>query len=287
MRVDDRLMIQKHYGASAETYRDYWAPALLSFVSPIFESIPDRPADGAERRPSGLDLGCGVGVITDAILNRFGGRIRMTGADLVPEMLGQARKSLPGTDFVRVDAPRLPFPDQAFDFVLATFMLQHVREQRRTIAELYRVVKPGGGCLIATWGRNDPGCGAFEVWEDALMEFGASADDPDPPRRWDETIITGEALRPLITSAGFQILSMALTTPGWIWTPESLERLRVNMGAPARRFRAMPPAKRNAMLNEVRQRLRTLEAGDFSWSPEVRLTVAARGAEESSEERSV
>lgn len=53
------------------------------------------------------------------------------------------------------NATELPFPDASFDLVIAMHMLYHVREQDKALAEMHRVLKPGGTLAVTTNGMGD------------------------------------------------------------------------------------------------------------------------------------
>lgn len=103
-----------------------------------------------------LELGCGPGHFW-----RDTGDLRPAGwhvvcSDLSPGMAADARRELAGEaglSFAAADAQALPFPDASFDVVLANFMLYHVPDRPRALAEIRRVLRPGGQFAGATVGR--------------------------------------------------------------------------------------------------------------------------------------
>ena len=104
-------------------------------------------AEQAELRP-GLDvleIGCGTGnLLREAIRAEPG--LTAVGIDPDPLALERARRRLPGVRLERGYAQRLPFEDDSFDRVLSAFMFHHLdpAAQRDTVAELRRVLRPGG-----------------------------------------------------------------------------------------------------------------------------------------------
>lgn len=92
-----------------------------------------------------LDVGCGNG----AYLARLQARGAITtGCDLSLGML----EASAGGRLVNADAQHLPFRQEIFDVVLAAHMLYHVPDQRRAVAEVRRVLAPGGTCVVVTNG---------------------------------------------------------------------------------------------------------------------------------------
>jgi SAM-dependent methyltransferase len=78
-------------------------------------------------------------------------------ADLSLGMLQEARQNLGGSlgefTFVEADAQAIPFPDTSFDGVIANHMLYHVPDRETALAEIRRVLRPGGHLYAATNGQ--------------------------------------------------------------------------------------------------------------------------------------
>ncbi len=126
-----------------------------------------------------LDAGCGTGVFLLPLARRLVPQgATVVGLDLAEGTLGQARarvraEGLP-VECVIGDVEALPFADGTFDLVLANYMLYHVPDLERAIAELRRVLRPGGTLLAATNGREH----MRELWqlqEQALIRLGLSS----------------------------------------------------------------------------------------------------------------
>jgi ubiquinone/menaquinone biosynthesis C-methylase UbiE len=95
-----------------------------------------------------LDLGCGLGDDTFQIAERVGAGGRVTGVDVSASMIEEARRraetrGLP-VDFEVGDSQALRFDSGTFDGVRAERMLMHVPDAERAIAEMSRVLAPGG-----------------------------------------------------------------------------------------------------------------------------------------------
>ncbi len=103
-----------------------------------------------------LNLGCAHG--PDFV--PFGGGFALYGVDFSREMLKAARKYARKFDFsaslVEADIGGLPFADRTFDWAVAVATYHHLRGRKRqeaALAELWRVLKPGGEALITVWNR--------------------------------------------------------------------------------------------------------------------------------------
>ena len=98
-----------------------------------------------------LDVGCGVGLMERFLLPHFG---RIHGVDIAAESIREAKGNAPGVEFSEYDGSALPFGDGEFDVAFAVCVLHHVppAEWERFVAEMFRVVKPGG--LVALFEHN-------------------------------------------------------------------------------------------------------------------------------------
>lgn len=99
-----------------------------------------------------LDVGCGTGVVS-VTAARLGARV--TGLDLTPELLARARDNarIAGVEieFHEGDVEKLPFANAAFDVVLSQFGHIFAPRPETAIAEMLRVLKPGGTIAFSSW----------------------------------------------------------------------------------------------------------------------------------------
>ena len=114
-----------------------------------------------------LDACCGTGdlALADA---RAGGRV--TGVDFSEQMLARAERKAPEFQWVQADAAALPFDDGSFEVVTVGFGIRNLADLEAGLAELARVLVPGGrlGCLEITRPRGvlRP---FFRLWFDGLV----------------------------------------------------------------------------------------------------------------------
>jgi ubiquinone/menaquinone biosynthesis C-methylase UbiE len=130
---------------------DVWS---LFYDAPLVQRFTYRPEhDSVLRalRPLSpvrvLDLGCGTGQLASRIHEEL--QLRATGCDFSPGMLARARERDPALPFVRGDAGRLPFADRSFDAVVSTEAFHWFPSQADALAEIRRVLGPGGHALIS------------------------------------------------------------------------------------------------------------------------------------------
>jgi ubiquinone/menaquinone biosynthesis C-methylase UbiE len=93
-----------------------------------------------------LDVGCGLGSDTIAMIEAMPPGGRVTGVDVSQTMIASARRRVarPGVCFAVGSATALPFPAACFDACRAESVLQHVAGAPRVVAEMARVTRPGG-----------------------------------------------------------------------------------------------------------------------------------------------
>ena len=101
-----------------------------------------------------LDIGCGAGVDSIIAAKMVGPEGKVTGIDLVPEMLAKARENaqITGVDnvtFMEASAEQLPFPDYRFDVVISNGVFNLVVDKVKALEEVYRILKPGGRFMLA------------------------------------------------------------------------------------------------------------------------------------------
>jgi ubiquinone/menaquinone biosynthesis C-methylase UbiE len=98
-----------------------------------------------------LDVGCGPAEVL-VRLARLSPTLRLTGVDVDAPMIDRARhkaaRARVAATFVVADAGALPFEDSTFDLVVSSFALHHWPDPHAGLAEVMRVLKPGGKAII-------------------------------------------------------------------------------------------------------------------------------------------
>jgi ubiquinone/menaquinone biosynthesis C-methylase UbiE len=193
-------------GTAAENYERYFVPAI---GQPVSEDLLNLAALRAGERV--VDIACGTGVIARQAAERVGSTGSVTGVDLAPDMIAVAEgidaPSGAPIEWHVGDAAALPLPDDIYDVALCQMGLMFVEDRAAAVAEMRRVVRPGGRVVISTPGAIQR---PFELMEEAIVahigaELGGfvravfSMHDPD-------------ALAQLLAGAGFSSVSSTVST---------------------------------------------------------------------------
>src|SRR5713101_8019737 len=133
-----------------------------------------------------LDVGCGTGTLALEVARRVGRAGRVAGVDPGPQQIARARakaarRNLP-IEFQTGVIEQLPFPDQTFDVVFSTLMMHHVPAslKRQGLAEIARVLKPGGRLVIADFKRKQERQGqaaSFHAGGSSMQDLAAIVSD--------------------------------------------------------------------------------------------------------------
>ena len=128
------------YERWASTY-DVAPNPLIRAEEPVVRGLIDVLPVGRA-----LDAACGTGRHTKYLAARGHA---VVGVDVTPAMLERARAAVPGADFRVGDLSALPLPDASVDLALCALALTHCPRLERPVAELARVVRPGGTVILS------------------------------------------------------------------------------------------------------------------------------------------
>jgi SAM-dependent methyltransferase len=148
-----------------------------------------------------LDVACGTGVVAVTAAQRGA---NVTGADLTPELLERARENsqIAGVqiDWREADVEALPFANDQFDIVLSQFGHMFAPRPEVAIAEMLRVLRPGGTIAFATWPPELLIGSSF-----SLVKKYTPAPPPgvSPPPQWGDVTVVCERLGPGVKDVHF------------------------------------------------------------------------------------
>jgi ubiquinone/menaquinone biosynthesis C-methylase UbiE len=177
-------------------------------LEPLLFGRDDRPWACAHARGDVLEVAIGTGLN----LAHYPPGIRLTGVDLSPAMLAAAGKRAAdlgvSVTLVEAAAERLPHSDATFDTVICTLSLCSVVDDRAAIAEMYRVLRPGGRLVLLDHvAATNPVLLALQrLWEKVTLRFAGDYQTRHP--------------LPLVEAAGFSVQDSRRSKLG------TVERLR-------------------------------------------------------------
>jgi demethylmenaquinone methyltransferase/2-methoxy-6-polyprenyl-1,4-benzoquinol methylase len=202
---------------------------MFDRIAPVYDAMNRLMTAGLDRRwrdeaaaavvrPGDrvLDACCGTGDLAIAAA-KAGGKV--TGLDFSEPMLARAREKNPDIDWVSGDALGLPFPDGSFDAATVGFGVRNLDDLERGLAELRRVLKPGGRVAILEITRPQGVLAPFyRFWFDGVIPLagtvlpGGSAYSylPASVRRFPAP----QALAKLLDEAGFDEIRWRLFAGG-------------------------------------------------------------------------
>lgn len=155
------------WAEQADAYHRFFA----SITTRVIDVLLDACGVAAGCRV--LDIATGPGYVAAAAARR--GAV-VVGVDIAPRMLRIARGLFPDIDFRQSDMEHLALPDSSFDAVTGNFAILHAGRPERAVAEVARVLVPGGMVALSTWDAPQR-CRLAGVFVDAVAEVGA----PPPP----------------------------------------------------------------------------------------------------------
>ena len=168
---------------------------IFSQVAPYYDQMNDIMSGGFHRcwksaavafaaiRPGMtiLDLACGSGDLATRLLPYMTPNGHVILADINPAMLALARRRLQNyraAQFTQCNGESLPFAGGSFDRIFIAFGLRNITYRQQALAEMHRVLRPGGQCIIVEFSRRKaswPHCGGVyclphcRVWGSGVL----------------------------------------------------------------------------------------------------------------------
>jgi ubiquinone/menaquinone biosynthesis C-methylase UbiE len=136
------FMAGPDYADSFEKYRSKTTETTAALIRSVLRYVPSSP------KAKVIDIGCGTGRY--ALLLASETKAKIFAADLSREMLKKGRQQDNGrhVSWFLGDACRMPFAKESFDAALLFLVLHVVKDSKTALQEIYRILRPGGYCLI-------------------------------------------------------------------------------------------------------------------------------------------
>ncbi len=152
-----------------------------------------------------LDVGCGPGALTAVLVDRLGADA-VAAVDPSKPFVAAATERFPDVDVRLASAEQLPYADDSFDVALAELVVHFMKDPVAGLAEMARVVRPGGTVAACVWDHAGGGGPLSLFWE--------AVRDRDPAAH-DESRLAGARqghLEELATDAGLHDIESTLLT---------------------------------------------------------------------------
>lgn len=150
------------WSAKAGAYGDYFGMVTARIAPALLDAA--KVTKGSRL----LDIACGPGYVAGGGAERGA---HATGIDFARTMIDEARWRFPGARFQQGDAEALAFDAAAFDAVTCGFGIGHFPEPDKAIAEVFRVLRPGGRYALSWWCSNDKH-EFFRLFHETVSAFG-------------------------------------------------------------------------------------------------------------------
>jgi ubiquinone/menaquinone biosynthesis C-methylase UbiE len=143
IRVSNGLQFDEETSRKVEAL--YLTPDVVTQRGRVLRALELREGERV------LDIGSGPGLLANEMAALVGPNGRACGIDISEDMLAMSRKRCadkPWTEFKKSDATNLPYPDGSFDAAVSTQVYEYVADIPQALAELYRVIRPGGRVVV-------------------------------------------------------------------------------------------------------------------------------------------
>jgi SAM-dependent methyltransferase len=240
------------YDVESRAYVDHWAPVIHPIACRLLEELPDQTVERA------LDLGTGAGLLLPVIQQKYN-RALVVGADRSEGLLALAK---PDVSLAVADARSLGLLTGTFDLVVMAFVLFHLPDPGPGLAEVRRVLRPGGVLGLSTW-AGDLESPAVQIWNEELDAHCAVPGESLGRIARHELMDSPGKVQGLLESAGFLSVRAEVREFTHRIEPEEFIRLRTGVGGPRQRLESLDDDTRKRCVARARERLSGLSADDF------------------------
>jgi ubiquinone/menaquinone biosynthesis C-methylase UbiE len=197
-----------------------------------------------------LDVGTGTGLVAAAAAAVTEGAARVVGVDVSPAMLARAQERVapPGVHLVAGDARALPCRTASFDATACHFVLVFVDRPQSALAELHRVLRPGGRVALTVLARPEA-----TAYGPVLEALGRHASRPRELLRRLCSLGMPDRLAELLRVAGFRKARIERVhhEVRWASFKEYWSVIEAGGGLAGQEYRALPEAARRTVREEV------------------------------------
>src|SRR4029077_7348268 len=261
---EQTAMLADRYSQRAEAYDGLWSP----IIRPAGERlIAHLPLSGTTKRI--IDIGTGAGALLPAIQRSAPGAV-IVGVDRSQGMLRLAKEKH-SSPLALMDVQTLALPANRFEVAVVAFVLFHLPSPQRCLAEVNRVLEPGGAVGTVTWGSEQQPR-ARATWDEELQEAGSEGlglPAVDNRACCDST----QKMTTLLGQAGFVAI--------WVWTEwiehrwRPAEHFDYQVGMNSRlRLQSLDVEDREACLQRIRDRLSGADDEQYVYRGELFMATA-------------
>lgn len=261
-----RALLADLWDADADLWQSRWAPVFRTFAEEVVRRADLKPGERV------LDVGTGTGTALSIAAPQIGFDGRAVGIDRSAAMAARARSALssagPSVRVLEMDAAALDFPDAWFDAAVSSCGVSFLR-CRDVLAEVCRVLKPGGRFVWADWDFDK--VAALRILDDILAKHKTAAPGPRLARLRDALDTFARAAESLherpdfeaaLRAAGFpRVHGDTVTHTLHAFTLDSLIDARLARAASRLEVEEMAPAAREALRLDAREALGHLVHG--------------------------
>jgi len=142
-----RTFEHKGWNAASTGYETVFGPLTVQSADAMLDAARVVPGHKV------LDVCCGHGILASAAAQR---RASVFAVDFAETMIAAVGRNVPAADCRLGDAQDLPYAESTFDAVVCGFGIIHVPQPDRALAEMRRVLRPGGRIAISVWASPSP-----------------------------------------------------------------------------------------------------------------------------------